>query len=595
MNKMNGKVKSNEADNSAEFVVDASVQSSNYLPAKSMREILGEIKKHLFSAAFISGCINILMLSGSIFMLQVYDRVLPSHSIATLQALLIIIAIMYAFIVILETIRTQLFTRMGRHFDMRLRETIFDLNLYSSLPNSQANKSYSFKDLEQIRFFFASNGPSAFFDLPWLPIYSIILFVLHPYIGFLGIFGVIILTIITWQNDRATSPFQIYANNKAQEANILSETVRIGAETIIPLGMSQTMKSIWLEKNQEAGEAIVLSSDRSGTYGAISRFIRMSMQSFMLALGAYLTITGKTTGGVMIASTIILGRALAPVEQSIANWRSFINTRQSYNRLENALKEAPEDYNKTQLPPPSQNVIVSELSVGIPKSENHILNNLNFEMIKGDIVGLLGPSGSGKSTLLRSMVGMWPITKGSVRYDGSTLDQWDRDISGKFIGYLPQSVELFAGTIGQNISRFQKDADDSKIIKAASDAGIDKFVRGLENGFDSQVGVRGNLLSAGQRQRIALARALYDDPFILILDEPNSALDNDGLNALYKAIIDASKRGSIIIFSSHQTPIVQLTNKLLILANGTQQAFGPRDEIIKKYSKPNQNSNGLQS
>ena len=546
---------------------------------------LNKARKYFFIQAILSGFINILTLAGSIFMLQVYDRVIPSHSIPTLLALVILVILLYALTSLLEGTRSKLFARIGRHIDLLLRKRVFDINIKSSLPGHKPQGIMAFRDLEQIRSFLASGGPAVFFDLPWMPIYEIALFMLHPYIGLLGLLGIVILAALTWLNDKATSPYQSEANNLGQETNSFAENIRLSAETIVPLGMVNQLRNIWYEKSKSSGEALVLSSDKISIYSGLSKFFRTSLQSLMLALGAYLVITGKGTGGIMIASSILMGKALAPVELAITHWRSFVSARQSYKRLEELLHEEKSNP-KTKLPLPFKNLSVQSLFLTIPGAAQPILNNINFEALAGDAIGIIGPSGSGKSTLVRALVGVWPIAKGAIRYDGSELSQWDDEEVGNFIGYVPQSIDLFSGSAAQNITRFLPEYDSDKLLKAANLAGIDNFVRSLDNGYDTDLGQRGARISAGQRQRIALARAYYSDPFVIIMDEPNSALDAEGEQALANSIGEIRKRGGIVIIVAHRPQALLHANKILVLGNGQQQAFGPKEEVLKKVLAP---------
>lgn len=546
-------------------------------------------QSYLIVAAIFSGAINILMLAGSMFMLQVYDRVIPSHSFETLLALVLLVVFLYAITSLLETARSRLFARIGRQLDYSLRDEVYEVNVKSSLPGSSQNAATSFRDLEQIRSFLAGGGPSVFFDLPWMPFYTILLFMLHPYIGVLGIIGIISLAILTIIADKVTSPIQKFSSQQQQDANASAELIRIGAETIYPLGMTGNLKKVWLKKNQASGEAIIYSADKLTFFNGITRFIRMSLQSLMLALGAYLVIKGNATGGIMIASSIILGKALAPVELAISHWRGFINTREAYKRLNELLPDFGDAQKKTILPLPSKSIKVINLVIKTGDGQSELLSGINFEALAGDAIGVIGPSGAGKSTLARSIVGVWPISDGDVRFDGATLDQWTDDDIGKFIGYLPQAVELFSGTIAQNISRFDSNATNEKILEAANQAKIDSFVRSLNGGYDADIGHRGSRLSAGQRQRVALARALYGNPFVMVLDEPNTALDGEGENALLYTISQVRKRGGIVILIAHRPNLMQVCNKVLVLGGGKQISFGPRDEVLKNFVAPNPN------
>lgn len=551
----------------------------------SVKEALLAAKPYFISAGVFTGAINILAISGSLFMLLVYDRVLPSHSINTLIALTVIIVLLYAVTAQLEVIRSRLFSRIGRFIDLKLNEAVFTLNIKSALPGGGTHGSTPFRDLEQIRSFLASGGPSAIFDLPWMPFYVILLFFLHPYLGILGLVGVAGLTFVTWRSDLSSEPYQKDINAKASEAHSLADASRGAAETVMSMGMKAPLMKLWSRKNQEAGEAIIGSSDLLARYGGISRFVRLSLQSFALGIGAYLVITGKASGGVMIASLILLGKALSPVELAIGHWRSFSAARQAYGRLETALKPINETHMLT-LPQPTSTLKVEGLYVSASHASQPILHNINFELFAGDGLGIIGPSGSGKSTLSRALAGVWPNIRGSIKYDGASLDQYQTEKIGQFLGYLPQTIDLFSGTISQNIGRFLPEATSEDILEAAKAADVDQMIKNFKGGFNAEVGPNGSALSVGQRQRIALARALFCKPFVVILDEPNSALDAEGEVALIQSISQIRERGGIVIIVAHRPNVLQTVNKILVLKDGQQHDFGPKDVVYKRVLSP---------
>lgn len=554
--------------------------------AGPVKAALKAVRRYFVVAAVLSGCINLLMLTGSLFMLQVYDRVIPSHSIPTLQALVVLVVALYGFLALLERTRSRLFGRIGRYVDLTLRDAVFELNVSSALPGRRtADNAAPFKDIEQLRTFLAGGGPSAIFDLPWMPLYAILLFMLHPYLGCLGLAGIVALAGLSWLADRFTSPCQKAASSLTADANALADMVRLSAETIKPLGMTAALRTVWAEKHLAAGAAVLDASDRTGGFSGLSRFARMALQSLTLATGAYLVVTGKATGGVMIASSILSGKALAPVELAISHWRGFVQARLSIQRLEASiptLAAAP----GLDLPAPRSNLIVEGLYLAVPGTSRTILTGVSFTLEAGDALGIIGPSGAGKSTLVRALVGLWPATRGTVRLDSSTLDQWNEDKIGQFLGYLPQSVDLFAGSVERNIARFEPEPSAEVVLAAAQAAGVDLLARALPQGFDTDVGPRGANLSAGQRQRIALARALYRDPFLVVLDEPNSALDSDGEAALIAAIAGVRARGGIVVVVAHRPNILQCVNQVLVVGDGQQQAFGPREEVLRRVLNP---------
>jgi len=536
------------------------------------------------TAAGLSGFINLLMLSGPLFMLQVYDRVLPSHSVPTLEALVLLIIGLYASQAALEAIRSRLFARIGRHVDAELGVLAFDVNLRGAAAG--ARSASPFRDLEQLRGFLAGGGPSAIFDLPWMPVYLAMLFGLHPWLGVLGLAGAGILATLTVLADMATKPHQKRFAERSAEASGLSEAARRGAEVISAMGMGAALGAAWRERNREASADQLKASDVGGGFSGTSRFVRMSLQSMVLALGAWLVMSGKATGGVMIASSITLGRALAPVELALTHWRGFVGTRQAYARLTAALGQAAAPTDRIALPRPTRELVVEHLFAGAPGSGAPIVKDISFSLQAGDVLAVIGPSGAGKSTLLRALLGLWPPQRGAVRLDGSLIEHFAPDARGAWTGYLPQTAELFAGTVGRNIGRLDPQATSEAVLEAAQAAFADGMIRGLADGFETEVGEGGARLSAGQRQRVGLARALFGAPFLVALDEPNSNLDADGEAALARAIAEASRRGAIVIMVAHRPSAVQVANKVLVMADGQQKAFGPRDDVLKRVLAP---------
>ncbi len=528
------------------------------------------------------------MLSGSLFMLQVYDRVLASRSVPTLLALVVLIVILYSFQGALELLRSRIFARIGRSVDGRLSDCAFDAYLERGAPGGGKAMPHSpFRDIEQLRSFLSSGGPSALFDLPWMPLYVALLFGLHAWLGYIGLAGIVTLSTLTFLTDRLSAEHQCRATLKTNEATVLAEASRRNAEAVLPLGMAGHLMMRWRNVAQEAAVAQMAGSDVTSLFASLSRFARMSLQSLVLALGAYLVIAGEATGGVMIASSILLGRALAPVELAIANWKGFIGARQSYGRLQADLRD-PAPSSMVALPAPSKRLDIDKLTVAADGLAEPILREVSFALKAGEALGVIGPSGSGKSTLVRSIIGIWAPARGTVRLDGATLDQWNRAQSGRFLGYLPQQIELLAGTVAQNIARFDPMATSDEVLRAAQLAGVDDLVRRLPQGFDTQVGEGGQRLSAGQRQRIALARALFRDPFLVVMDEPNSNLDSAGDEALSRAIASISARGGIAIVVAHRPSALGEVSLILTLGEGRVQAFGPKDEVLRQVLVPAQ-------
>jgi PrtD family type I secretion system ABC transporter len=555
-------------------------------PRSPAAAALSSARGAFLATAGFSGAINILMLSGSLFMLQVYDRVLASRSLPTLAALVILIVILYSFQSGLEMLRSRIFARIGRSVDSRLSGLAFAAYVERGASGGTKTPPHSpFRDIEQLRNFLSGGGPSALFDLPWMPLYVALLFGLHSWLGYIGLAGIVVLSTLTFLTDLFSREHQRRATLKFGEAAQLAEASRRNAEALLPLGMSGHLLERWRKVAQEAALAQMAGSDVTSLFASLSRFARMSLQSLVLALGAYLVIAGEATGGVMIASSILLGRALAPVELAISNWKGFVGARQSYRRLADDLQE-PAMAGIVALPPPVQRLEVDKLTVTAEGLGEPILREVSFSLRAGDGLGVIGPSGSGKSTLARCLVGIWAPLRGTIRLDGATLEQWPRALSGRFLGYLPQQIELMAGTVAQNIARFDPGATSEEILRAAQLAGVDDLVRRLPQGFDTQVGEGGQRLSAGQRQRVALARALFRDPFLVVMDEPNANLDAEGDAALSRAIASIRGRGGIAIVIAHRPSALAEVSLVLTMGEGRVQAFGPKEEVLRQVLAP---------
>lgn len=563
---------------------------SNNIHTNLIKKFLHSIKGILVWCAVFSGAINILLLAGPLFMLQVYDRVIPSQSIPTLQALFVLIVFLYGFQASLEVIRSRVFSRLAQSFDFDISRKTFSVASKVGISNEYSGGS-PFRDIDQIRSYLASGGPVAFFDIPWIPIYLALLYLLHPYLCALGAAGALMLIVLAWITNRSTRPLQREASASISESMAIVESVRRNSETVVPMGMTKGLLALWEKHNDNSVKSLVKASDTVAKYSGIGKFIRLSLQSLVLAVGAWLVINAEASTGVIVAASILQGRALGPIEQAIARWSGFVSAAQAITRINHLLEH---DINsKTSslvLPPPTTYLNLDEVAIAPPKSTTPNVSGLHFSLVAGDALGVIGASGSGKSSLARALVGVWPVISGSIRFDSATLDQWPPENSGKFIGYLPQRVELFKGTIGQNIARMDTKANSEDIFKAACTAGVDKMIRLLPDGFDTDVGEAGERLSAGQRQRIGLARALYKDPFFVVLDEPNSSLDPEGEAALIQAITKVRSRNGIVVVIAHRRSALRVTNKLLLLSEGCQHDFGDRDEVMKRVSREVSNS-----
>jgi len=542
------------------------------------------------STAFIfvgifSFFINLLMLTGPLFMLQIYDRVLASRSLPTLALLFILVAGLFAAMGFLEFVRTRVLARIGAHVDQRISQRVFDSSMQVSLRSGGSASSTSpLRELSVVQQFLSGPGLPALFDAPWVPVYIFVIFLFHPDLGLLAVVAAVILFIIALLNDiRSRKPMAQLAEATGAENQIAQAGAR-NAEVLAAMGMLGAIRRRWMAKHLDVIEYQTQTRDRSGTLSALSKALRLFFQSAMLAAGAALVIFGEITPGVMIAASIILGRALQPVEQAITHWRGMIQYRHAKTKLDKLFAQTPSQKEKMSLPTPLGKIEVRSLAVAVPGTRNIILQNINFALEPGKTLGIIGRSAAGKSTLARVLVGVWPPVGGEVRLDGATYDQWHPDDLGQHIGYLPQSVELFSGSVQENIARFDPQAEPEQIIEAAKQAGIHEMIKKL-GGYDTEIGFMGANLSSGQRQRLALARALYGNPKLIVLDEPNSNLDEEGEKALAGAIIGMRKRGQTLIFVSHRMNILGLTDYLLELNEGTQLTFGSRDEVIEKIKK----------
>ena len=529
----------------------------------------------------MSGALNILALTGSFFMLEVYDRVLPSRSVPTLIGLIIIAAILYACHGLLDLIRGRILIRIGGVIDDALSGRVYDL--VARLPLRGRNQSRGLQpiqDLDQVRSFLSGIGPAALFDLPWMPFYLMICFLFHFSLGIATTIGSVILIAMTLATEIFTRQPVRAATALALERNTLAEATRRNAEVLHAMGMAGRIGAVWGATNSKFMDASQRGADVGGGLAAASRALRLLVQSLVLAIGAYLVIEQKASAGIIIAASIISARALAPVEQAIGQWRGFIAARQSWRRLNELLIALPPESLSMQLPAPASDLLVEDVAVVPPSGRNTVVQGVSFRLQAGNGLGIIGPSGSGKSSLVRALVGAWLPIRGTIRLDGAALEQWSSEQLGHHIGYLPQDVELFAGTVAQNISRFDPDAISENIIAAAREAGVHDMIVKMSEGYETQVGEQGVSLSAGQAQRVALARALYGEPFLIVLDEPNSNLDTEGDEALTRAVRSARERGAIVVVVAHRPVGIEAVDMLLVLKEGRMHAFGPKEQVL---------------
>jgi PrtD family type I secretion system ABC transporter len=541
------------------------------------------------SIGLLSGVVNVLALTGALFMLQVYDRVLPSGSLPTLIGLALLVAALYLFYGALDFFRGRVLVLIGGWLDEALGSRVFQSIVELPLRVRRGGDGLQpLRDLDSVRSFLSGLGPTALFDLPWMPVYLSVCFAFHFWIGVTASVGAVLLFAITLSAELLSRRPSKEAAARAAGRHVLAEASRRNAEVLWAMGLGPRLAARWADTNAEHFAAQRRLSNITGGLGAVSKVLRMMIQSGVLGIGAFLVIRQELTAGVMIAASIITSRALAPVEVAIANWRGFVSARQGWGRLADLLALLPAPEAVAGLPRPAASLAVAGLSATPPGERRIVLDGVSFTLEGGGALGVIGPSASGKSSLARALVGVWTPVRGSVRLDGATLDQWSPDVLGQWIGYLPQDVELFDGTVAENIARFDPDAPVDAIIAAARQAGVHDLIVHLSDGYETRIGEGGAVLSAGQRQRVALARALYGEPFLIVLDEPNSNLDAEGEEALTKAILAARATGSVVVVIAHRPSALAAVDQVLMLAQGKVQALGPKDEVLRKVLRPAQ-------
>jgi ATP-binding cassette, subfamily C, type I secretion system permease/ATPase len=550
-------------------------------------EALRACRSAFIGVGLMSCIINLLYLTGSIFMLEVYDRVLPSRSVPTLIGLIVIAIALYLAQGVLDMIRGRILGRIGTALDETLNTRVFDTVVRLPLTiGARGEGLQPLRDLDNIRSFLGGMGPSAFFDLPWLPLYLAICFAFHVMLGVTALVGAVILVSLTVITEYLSRQPAREAIGLAARRNDLASASRRNAEVMVAMGMAGRLGKRWSEANAKYLAGNQNASDITGGLGAIAKVLRMMLQSAVLGVGAYLVIHQEATAGIIIAGSILSARALAPVDLAIAHWKSFVAARQSWHRLNRLLEQMPLRATPTQLQTPTSRLSVEAVSMVAPGDQRPIIHDVTFVLTAGQGLGVIGPSGSGKSSLIRALVGVWTPARGKVRLDGAALDQWSSDALGRHIGYLPQDVELFTGTVAQNISRFDPEARSDDIIAAAKEAGVHEMIIKMRDGYNTEVGEQGSALSAGQAQRVALARALYGDPFLIVLDEPNSNLDTEGDEALTRAVRAARERGAIVVVVAHRPIGIEGVDQVLVLKDGRMQAFGPKEQVLAQVLQP---------
>ncbi|HHN8308171.1 TPA: type I secretion system permease/ATPase [Morganella morganii] len=555
------------------------------LSGKTRNDIAAFIaaRKSLFtSLALFSGLINLLMLVPSVYMLQVYDRVLPSGNEMTLLMLTLIMAGLLALTGGLDYLRNMLVIRMSNQFDLALNTRVYDAAFQAKLHRTPGHLPLQAQtDLMILRRFITGNGIFAFLDLPWFPLYLLVIALFNPWLGLFACGGAVVLIALGLLNERLSGPPLTAANRSSAAAQGMQGSHFAHTEPAEAMGMQQYLRQRWLNRHCDSLKKQTQASDYSAKIMTTTKIVRLILQSLMLGLGGWLALDNTISPGMMIAGSILLGRALSPVEQVTGVWKSAKESRLAYQRITALLAAHPQPPQKLALPVPQGNLSVSVMQAGYPGADTPQLHNLHFSLVPGEVLGIIGPSGAGKSALAKLLAGLWPATRGAVRLDGVDLCQQDKAVSGKYIGYLPQEIALFPGTIADNIARFDPDADPENIIRAAQLAQVHELILQLPQGYETLTGADGTGLSGGQRQRIALARALYGSPALIILDEPNAALDDAGLSALLAAMDTLKKQGKTIVLITHHKPLLSVTDKLLLLAGGRMQLFGPAEKVIE--------------
>lgn len=552
--------------------------------ATDLQRALSACKGSFVSVGFFSMFVNLLMLVPPMYMLQVYDRVLTTQSLDTLIMLTLVVIFLFMVMGGLELVRSRMLVRIGNRLDTTINQRLYGAMFRRSLVAPGAQSAQPLNDLTGLRQFLTGNGLFAFFDAPWVPVYLGILFIFHPWLGVFATCAGIILFALAVANEKSTKALLAEANSEQIQAQNLANSNLRNAEVLHAMGMLPGIMGRWSKRHHEFLAKQSQASDRAGALTNTSKVMRLLFQSLILGLGALLVLQGEMTPGMMIAGSILMGRALAPIDQMIGGWKGFVAARGSYSRLNELLTQIPDEQRHMSLPAPKGIVDVENVAAAPPGARMATIRGINFSVAKGEHVGIIGPSAAGKSTLARVLLGIWPTQVGDVRLDGGAVNQYNRDELGPYIGYLPQDIELFDGTISENIARFG-DIDPEKVVAAAQKAGVHEMVLELSNGYDTVIASNSGALSGGQRQRLGLARALYGNPVLVVLDEPNANLDDAGEKALGQAITQLKTEGTTLFVISHRTSVLKGMDKLLVMKEGQVSMFGPRDQVLAQFAK----------
>ncbi|MGO1344038.1 type I secretion system permease/ATPase [Chromohalobacter japonicus] len=541
--------------------------------------------RHSFvMVGFFSMFINLLMLVPPLYMLQVYDRVISSRSEDTLLMLTLVVVFLFCVMGGLEFIRSRILVRVGNRLDTQINERLYSAMFRRGVLTAGQQTAQPLSDLTNLRQFLTGNGLFAFFDAPWTPVFIGVLFLFDVWFGVFATVAALILLALAIANEKATKGLLAEANSENIKAQDLANSNLRNAEVLHAMGMLPGIMGRWSAKHHHFLAKQSQASDRAGMLSNISKVLRMMFQSLILGLGALLVLEGDLTPGMMIAGSILMGRALSPIDQMIGSWKGFVSARSAYHRLNELFEKVPAEQRRMSLPAPEGRLSIESVAAAPPGARMATIRGINFETAPGEHIGIIGPSAAGKSTLARVLLGIWPSQVGTVRLDGADISQWNRDELGPYIGYLPQDIELFDGTISENIARFGE-VDSEKVVAAAKKAGVHEMVLQLGNGYDTYINASSGALSGGQRQRVGLARALYDDPALVVLDEPNSNLDDNGERALSQAIETLKREGATLFVISHRQSVLKHVDQLLVLKDGQVSMFGPRDQVMARFAQ----------
>lgn len=550
-----------------------------------IRRVLASCRGALWAVGLFSLVVNVLMLTGPMFMLQVYDRVMSSRSTPTLVALFVLVVVLFAFMGVLEAVRHRVLVRVGHRFDEEIGRAAFDAQVGAALKHGPTGEAMRpLRDLDQLRQASAGTGIIAFFDLPWLPVYMGVLFVFHWMLGVLGIAGALVLIGLTAATEAASRNGSKTVSELGQKRAALAEAGRRNVEVLTGMGMLGRFAGLWGRTNDAYLAASGALTDTVNRYSVISRVFRLTLQSGALAVGGWLAIHEQISAGAIVAGSIIMSRGLQPIEQIVGNWRNLVQAKEAYQRLNAALKTAATP-DRMSLPAPVTALTAEGVAVVPPGASRPVLKGIGLRLEAGRALGVIGPMGCGKTSLARALVGVWPVAAGKVALDGAPIDQWAPDELGRHIGYLPQDVELFDGTVEENIGRFDPERTPETVVAAAQAAGVHELILTLPEGYNTRLGESGQVLSGGQRQQVGLARALYGEPFLVVLDEPNSNLDGAGDSALGRAVDVVKARGGVAVIITHRMSTIQAVDDLLVLSKGGVVAYGPKAQVLAELRR----------